>query len=97
MADTPLLLSAHVAPAAGPSLPFPHPARRYRYPEKRSIKDEDGHAKGVVGSVELLNARVLSSQPFVGFDWSADKEGLACAVSLDQTARVYIVTKLGKH
>lgn len=61
------------------------------------IKDEDGHAKGVVGSVELLNARVLSSQPFVGFDWSPDKEGLACAVSLDQTARVYIVTKLGKH
>ncbi len=67
------------------------------YPDQRAMKDEDGRAKGVAGSVELLNARVLSSQPFVGFDWSPDKEGLACAVALDQTARVYRVTKLHKH
>jgi len=50
-----------------------------------------------MGSVELLNARIVSSQPVVGFDWHADKEGLACAVSLDQAVRVLIVTKLEKY
>jgi WD repeat-containing protein 92 len=61
------------------------------------IKDEDGKAKGVMGSLELLNARIVSSQPVVGFDWHADKEGLACAVTLDQQVRVLIVTKLEKY
>lgn len=71
---------------------------KYHYPPARSVADEKGGPeRGVIGSVELLNARVLSSQPFLGFDWSPDKEGLACAVSLDQTARVFIVTKLSKH
>ena len=82
---------------------------KYHYPASRVQKappaaaasgrsgGPEGAAKGVIGRVELLNARVLSSQPFVGFDWSPDKEGLACAVSLDQTARVDIVTRLAKH
>jgi hypothetical protein len=60
-------------------------------------KDADGKPRGVMGSVELLNARIVSSQPVVGFDWHADKEGLACAVSLDQAVRVLIVTKLEKY
>lgn len=53
--------------------------------------------QGVVGSVELLNARVLAPQPFVSFDWCAEKEGLAAATCLDQTLRVFIVTKLNKY
>jgi len=75
---------------------FPWCFPRSRYPSKRSFKDEDGHYKGVAGTAELVNSRVLSTQPMVAFDWSADKMGLACAACLDQTLRVYIVTKLGK-
>lgn len=52
---------------------------------------------GVVGSVELLNSRVLSSQPVVSLDWSPDKEGLCVLSCLDQTLRVFIVTKLNKY
>ena len=63
----------------------------------RTKKDEKGVAEGVVGSVELLNARVLAPQPFVAFDWCAEKEGLAAAACLDQTLRVFIVTKLNKY
>jgi hypothetical protein len=70
---------------------------RYNYPPKGRVeRDADGRPRGVAGKVELVNARILSTQPFVGFDWSPDKEGLACAVCLDQTLRVFIVTKLGK-
>lgn len=52
--------------------------------------------KGVPGTVELLNARVVGTQPVVAFDWSPDKEGLAVMACLDQTVRVFIVTKLHK-
>ncbi|KAA0176848.1 hypothetical protein FNF27_01670 [Cafeteria roenbergensis] len=69
---------------------------RYSYPSKRTFKDEEGHYRGVAGSVELLNSRVLSTQPMVSLDWSRDMIGLACAACLDQTLRVYIVTKLDK-
>lgn len=69
---------------------------RSAYPSKRTFKDEDGHYRGVAGSVELLNSRVLSTQPMVSLDWSRDMIGLACAACLDQTLRVYIVTKLDK-
>jgi hypothetical protein len=44
--------------------------------------------------VRLLAARILAPQPIAGFDWHADRVGLACAVALDQTARVILVTKL---
>ena len=44
--------------------------------------------------VELLNAKIISTQPVVSFDWSPDKEGLACMACLDQSLRVMIVTKL---
>lgn len=70
---------------------------KYHYPSSRAAKDEDGHLKGCMGRLELLNSRVMSTQPMVAFDWSADKEGLAVAACLDQTMRVYIVTKLHKY
>lgn len=66
------------------------------YPTKRSFKDEDGALHGRAGRMELLNSRVLSTQPMVALDWSPDRTGLAVAACLDQTMRVYIVTKLGK-
>ena len=67
---------------------------KYSYPPQRQVKDAQGHLRGVTGSVELLNSKVISSQPVVSFDWSPDKEGLAALVCLDQTLRFYIVTKL---
>lgn len=57
---------------------------------------QDNVPMGVAGKVELLNSRVISSQPIVSFDWSPDREGLCCLSCLDQTVRVFIVTKLGK-
>lgn len=71
---------------------------RYRYPKSRVAKHpQDGKPVGVAGSVDLLNSRVVSTQPIVGFDWSPDREGLCCMCSLDQTMRVFIVTKLEMH
>ena len=59
-----------------------------------SICCPQGHLSGVPGSVELLNSKIISTQPIVSFDWSPDKEGLAVLACLDQTIRCYIVTKL---
>ncbi|KAL7536206.1 hypothetical protein ACHAWF_005411 [Thalassiosira exigua] len=71
---------------------------KYRYPTNRVGKHrEDGTPIGVAGSVELLNSRVISTQPIVSFDWSPDREGLCCLSSLDQSLKVFIVTKLDKH
>ena len=70
---------------------------KYHYPEERVVKDAEGIPRGVAGRAELLNARVVSSQPLVAWDWSPDKEGLAVAAALDQTLRVFIVTKLHKY
>jgi len=70
---------------------------RYQYPLAR-FKDhpDDGLPIGAMGTTELLNSRIISTQPITSFDWSPDKEGLSCLSSLDQTLRVYIVTKLAK-
>lgn len=70
---------------------------KYTYPDTLTDKDAEGREVGNIGSVELLNARVLASQPIVAFDWHPDKEGLAVAAALDQTVRVFIVTKLNKY
>jgi WD repeat-containing protein 92 len=70
---------------------------RYKYPDRRTVKDSEGRLKGVVGSVELLNARIVGTQPIVSFDWSPDKEGLSVCCCLDQTVRVMLVTKLHKY
>lgn len=69
----------------------------YHYPSQRTRKDAEGHLLGVPGTVELLNARVIGTQPIVSFDWSPDKEGLSVCACLDQTLRVFIVTKLHKY
>lgn len=69
---------------------------KYSYPVSRSVRDDKGHARGVMGSVELLNSRVIATQPIVAWDWSVDKTGLAVAASLDQHVRVLIATKLDK-
>ena len=61
---------------------------KYNYPTNRVGKhQEDGTPIGVAGSVELLNSRVISTQPITSFDWSPDREGLCCMSSLDQTMR----------
>jgi WD40 repeat protein len=70
---------------------------KYHYPTQRQGKDKDGLPTGVPGTVELLNSRIISSQPIVSYDWSPDKEGLAVAACLDQTVRVFITTKLHKY
>mmetsp|Transcript_11855 Transcript_11855/g.19310 ORF Transcript_11855/g.19310 Transcript_11855/m.19310 type:complete len:361 (-) Transcript_11855:1490-2572(-) len=70
---------------------------KYCYPAQRQRKDPEGRALGVAGTVELLNSKVISTQPVVSFDWSPDKEGLAALACLDQTVRAYIVTKLNLY
>lgn len=70
---------------------------KYHYPLSRSTQDADGHYEGIMGSVELLNSKVLSTQPIVSMDWSPDREGLCVLSCLDQTVRVYIVSKTHKY
>lgn len=70
---------------------------KYHYPKSRTTMAKDNVPMGVVGSVELLNSKVISSQPIVSLDWSPDKEGLCVLACLDQTIRSYIVTKLNKY
>eukprot|EP00918_Siedleckia_nematoides_P008804 GHVU01019319.1.p1 GENE.GHVU01019319.1~~GHVU01019319.1.p1 ORF type:complete len:276 (+),score=28.71 GHVU01019319.1:825-1652(+) len=70
---------------------------KYAYPQQRSVKDSEGIAKGVTGSLELLNEQSVSTQPLVALDWHPDKIGLACTAALDQTLRVLLVTKLNLY
>ena len=71
---------------------------KYHNPISRTGKHaEDGAPVGVMGNVELLNSRIISTQPIVSFDWSPDKDGLAVMAALDQTVRVQLVTKLDKY
>ena len=61
---------------------------KYHYPMNRVGKDaKDGTPKGVMGDIELLNSRVISTQPIVAFDWSPDRVGLCCMGCLDQSLR----------
>ena len=85
---------------------------KYHYPMSRSVQDAEGQLEGVMGSVELLNSKVISTQPIVSMDWryvelseihqvshviSPDREGLAVLACLDQSVRVYIVSKTHKY
>ena len=70
---------------------------KYTYPKNRVGKHRDGSPIGISGSVELLNSRVISTQPIVSFDWSPDRQGLCCLTSMDQTLRAFVITKLEKH
>lgn len=67
---------------------------KYNYPNSRSIVDDNGIKKGVCGTLSLLNTKDITTQPIVGFDWHPDKLGLATLVCLDQTVKVYLVTRL---
>lgn len=49
---------------------------------------------GVMGSLQLLQNTIVSTQPISSFDWSPDKLGLAVCSAFDQAVRVIIVTKL---
>ncbi|XP_075223991.1 dynein axonemal assembly factor 10 [Lycorma delicatula] len=66
---------------------------KYSYPPNR-VKEYDGAKIGVMGSVQLLQNTVLSTQPVSSFDWSPDKLGLGICSAFDQAVRVIIVTKL---
>lgn len=70
---------------------------KYHYPLNRTKMAKDNVPMGVVGTVELLNSKVISSQPIVSLDWSPDREGLCVLSCLDQTLRCFIVTKLNKY
>ena len=71
---------------------------KYHYPKNRVGKHgQDGAPIGIAGSVELLNSRVISTQPVTSFDWSPDRQGLCCLSSMDQTLRVMVITRLEKH
>jgi WD40 repeat protein len=61
---------------------------KYHYPLNRVAKHgEDGLPIGKMGDIELLNSRIISTQPVTSFDWSPDKAGLCCMSCLDQTIR----------
>ena len=61
---------------------------KYHYPSNRVGRHcRDSEPVGVLGSIELLNSRILSTQPLSSFDWSPDRQGLCCMSSLDQTLR----------
>lgn len=49
---------------------------------------------GVVGKLSKLNDQVISTQPIVSMDWHKEMNGLSALASLDQTLKVYIITKL---
>ncbi|KAI8473700.1 MAG: WD40-repeat-containing domain protein [Monoraphidium minutum] len=67
---------------------------RYRYPDQRKVKDQDGCELGVAGSLEQLAHKSLSSQPVNSFDWSPNRQGLFVCSAFDQCVRVGVVTKL---
>lgn len=69
----------------------------YHYPEKRTKTLSSGEVQGVAGTLEMLNATTLSTQPIHTFDWSPDRQGLAVCGAFDQTVRVIVCTNLDLH
>jgi hypothetical protein len=61
-----------------------------------TLQDQDGKEMGVVGKLERLCHKPLSSQPVNSFDWSPDRQGLFVCSAFDQCVRVGVVTKLDK-
>ncbi|GAB4815228.1 hypothetical protein N2152v2_002274 [Parachlorella kessleri] len=58
------------------------------------VKDsKTGESMGVVGTMETLATKTLSSQPISSFDWHPDKAGLFVTTAFDQCVRVGILTK----
>lgn len=66
----------------------------YEYPDKRRKDAGDGQEMGVAGTLQMLNATIVSSQPVHCFDWHPDKIGLAVCGAFDQTVRVLVTTKM---
>ncbi|XP_055629747.1 dynein axonemal assembly factor 10 [Toxorhynchites rutilus septentrionalis] len=69
----------------------------YHYPDKRVKTNASGEQQGVIGSLEMLNATTLSTQPVHAFDWSPDRQGLAVCGAFDQTVRVLVTTNINLH
>ncbi|CRH01622.1 G-beta repeat protein, putative [Plasmodium relictum] len=71
---------------------------KYIYPEKNHVFDEaKGCKRGIVGELNKLNDLNISTQPIISFDWNKQKLGLCALASLDQTIKVYIITKLNLY
>jgi WD40 repeat protein len=70
---------------------------KYNYPNQRQVMDDNSIPKGVAGSLSLLNSQEVTSQPIIAFDWHPDKIGLNVMVALDQSVKVYIVTRLNLY
>lgn len=67
---------------------------QYEYPAKRFRETNDGHDQGIAGTLHMLHAATVSSQPVNCFDWSPDRIGLAVCGAFDQIVRVLITTNL---
>lgn len=67
------------------------------YPEKRHKEASDGHKQGVAGTLQMLQATTISTQPVHAFDWNPDRTGLAVCGAFDQCVRVLIATKLNLY
>eukprot|EP00055_Hartaetosiga_balthica_P005719 m.17213 g.17213 ORF g.17213 m.17213 type:complete len:353 (-) comp4743_c0_seq1:244-1302(-) len=67
---------------------------KYSYPKSRVENDEQGNARGVAGTVSLINNAVISTQPISSLQWHRDMRGLCITTSFDQTVRVCLVTNL---
>lgn len=69
----------------------------YEYPSKREQTSSEGISQGIAGTLNMLNATTVSTQPINSFDWSPDFRGLAVCGAFDQTVRVMITTKLNQY
>ncbi|XP_063708208.1 dynein axonemal assembly factor 10 [Culicoides brevitarsis] len=69
----------------------------YEYPSKRVQTSSEGVSQGVAGTLSMINATTLSTQPINSFDWNTDFEGLAVCGAFDQTVRVLMTTKLNLY
>lgn len=70
---------------------------QYKYPEKRIKVSSDGYDRGVSGTLQMLQATSISSQPINSFDWCSDRIGLAVCSSFDQAVRVLVTTNLNLY
>ena len=70
---------------------------KYNYPNERVVKDDNGVDKGIIGNLEILNSKEITTQPIVSLDWNPDKLGLAGMAALDQSIKLYLFTRLNYY
>lgn len=70
---------------------------QYKYPEKRVKESSDGCNQGIAGTLQMLQATSVSSQPINSFDWNSDRIGLAICGSFDQGVRILLATNLKSY